>query len=159
MFKRISLAAILLASTAIAPAQSQTSGIEVGALNCVVEGGFGLLIGSSRDMRCEFQHANGTNAPVAYIGRIDKLGLDIGVTSDAYMTWAVVAAEPDIYQPGALAGTYGGASASASFAVGLGANVLVGGSADSFALQPLSVQNQTGLNLAVGLSRLVLERL
>ena len=33
---------------------------------------------------------------------------------------------------------------------GLGANALVGGSNNSFALQPLSFEGQTGLNVAVG---------
>ena len=40
--------------------------------------------------------------------------------------------------------------------VGAGANVLVGGSNRTFALQPLSVEGQIGLNFAVGISDLVL---
>ena len=36
------------------------------------------------------------------------------------------------------------------------ANVLVGGSQDSFALQPVSVSGETGVNVAVGLSRITL---
>jgi hypothetical protein len=59
---------------------------------------------------------------------------------------------------GALAGTYGGASAEATLAIGVGANVLVGGSNQAFALQPLSVQGQIGLNFAVGITNLTLER-
>jgi len=53
-------------------------------------------------------------------------------------------------------GTYVGASAEMSIAAGLGANVLVGGSNRSVALQPLSVQGQTGLNIAAGVSSLEL---
>ena len=68
----------------------------------------------------------------------------------------MVAASGDVYKPGSLAGAYGGAGASAAFAVGLGANVLVGGSQDSFALQPVSVSGETGVNVAVGLSRITL---
>ena len=55
---------------------------------------------------------------------------------------------------GMLTGTYVGASAEASIAAGLGANVLVGGSNRAVALQPLSVQGQTGLNIAAGVSQL-----
>ena len=57
---------------------------------------------------------------------------------------------------GMLSGTYVGATAEVSIAAGLGANVLVGGSNRSVALQPLSVQGQTGLNIAAGVSQLEL---
>ena len=65
----------------------------------------------------------------------------------------------------ALAGaviTYSGgtvttdASGNASFGLGLGANVLVGGSNRTISLQPLSVEGQVGVNLALGVARLTL---
>lgn len=49
-----------------------------------------------------------------------------------------------------------GASGSASFGLGLGANVLIGGSNRTISLQPLSVEGQVGVNLAVGVARLSL---
>ncbi|MGB9657775.1 MAG: DUF992 domain-containing protein, partial [Pseudolabrys sp.] len=55
-----------------------------------------------------------------------------------------------------LAGKYVGATAEASIAAGLGANVLVGGSDRTIALQPLSVQGQAGLNVAAGVAELIL---
>jgi len=55
---------------------------------------------------------------------------------------------------GALAGTYTGVSAEATVGLGLGANVLLGGSNKSFALQPISVQGQVGVNIAAGVARL-----
>ena len=70
------------------------------------------------------------------------------------MVWTVFA--PSNKKFGALAGQYGGASAEATVGAGLGANVLVGGSNRTVTLQPLSVQGQTGLNLAVGVSGLEL---
>ena len=48
---------------------------------------------------------------------------------------------------GALAGGYIGASGGAAIGVGVGANGLVGGLNNSFALQPVSVEGQTGLNV------------
>jgi hypothetical protein len=69
------------------------------------------------------------------------------------MTW-VVHSSTEGRMRGALAGTYSGAAAEATVGAGLGANVLVGGSNRSIALQPLSVQGQTGLNLAVGVAEL-----
>ena len=57
---------------------------------------------------------------------------------------------------GVLRGTYVGASGNASFGLGLGANVLVGGSHRTISLQPLSVEGQIGINLALGVARLTL---
>jgi hypothetical protein len=70
------------------------------------------------------------------------------------MVWAVYA--PSARGPGVLAGTYTGATAEATVAVGLGANALIGGSNRTVALQPLSVTGQTGLNLAAGVASLEL---
>ena len=64
------------------------------------------------------------------------------------MRWLVLAPSSNIYAPGALAGDYLGASAEVTAAVGAGANLLVGGMNGTFTLQPLSLQTQTGLNLA-----------
>ncbi|MBL8905590.1 MAG: DUF992 domain-containing protein [Rhizobiales bacterium] len=126
------------------------SGIRVGTLTCNVEGGVGLVLGSRRNMTCTFRPTSGRRE--AYRGRITRVGLDIGVTRRAKMTWLVFA--PGKLKPGSLAGNYGGASAQAAVGVGLGANVLVGGFKKSIALQPISVQGQTGLNLAAGVAGL-----
>ena len=58
---------------------------------------------------------------------------------------------------GELAGNYGGIGANASVGVGGGGNFLVGGPANAYALQPISVQGQTGLNVAAGVASLELE--
>ena len=129
---------------------SARSGIRVGTLTCNVEGGVGLVLGSRRNMACTFRPTSGRRE--AYSGRITRIGIDIGVTRRAKMTWLVFA--PGKLKAGSLAGNYGGASAQATIGVGLGANVLVGGFKKSIALQPLSVQGQTGLNLAAGIAGL-----
>lgn len=141
----------LLAASASANAQNQ--GIELGVLDCTVAGGAGFIIGSTKDVTCSYTPADANFAVETYSGRIDKFGLDIGETGETKITWAVLAPSSDIYAPGALAGDYVGASAEASVAVGAGANLLVGGSDKSFTLQPLSLQTQTGLNLAVGITQ------
>jgi hypothetical protein len=127
----------------------------VGTLNCEIEGGVGLIIGSSRTVACQFRQSNGEIE--RYTGTIGKLGLDIGVTGKTYMSWIVVHAAERRIGDGALAGNYVGASASAALGVGLGANALVGGNAKNFGLQPLSAQAGTGLNLAAGVTRLKLQ--
>ena len=89
-----------------------------------------------------------------YTGSITKFGLDLGATTGGEMVWAVDA--PTTRTFGALAGHYGGASGEATVGAGVGANVLVGGSNRTVTLQPVSVQGQGGLNLAVGVSELSL---
>ena len=58
---------------------------------------------------------------------------------------------------GELAGSYGGVGANASVGIGGGGNFLVGGPANAYALQPISVQGQTGLNVAAGIAGLELQ--
>jgi hypothetical protein len=60
------------------------------------------------------------------------------------------------YDSGRIAGKYFGVNAEASVITGGGANLLLGGFERSYALQPLSVQAQTGLNLAVAVQSLEL---
>jgi hypothetical protein len=146
-------AVALAAALAVATPASARSGVKIGSLNCRVEGGVGLILGSSKGMACRF-HPAGGGRPETYVGRITRLGVDIGFTKKAYMTWAVFA--PGKVKRGALAGSYGGASAEATVGVGLGANVLIGGFKKTIALQPLSVQGQEGLDIAAGIAGLSL---
>ena len=148
-----------LAAFAIASPASAQEGVEVGQLNCEVAGGAGFVFGSTKNISCTFTHADGSFPDEVYAGTIQKFGIDVGVTGDQVILWTVVSAQGDVYQPGALAGTYSGATASAAFVAGLGANVLLGGSEDSFALQPVSVSAGTGVNLAIGLAQITLERM
>jgi hypothetical protein len=126
--------------------------IEVGVLRCNVAGGVGLIVGSRRPMSCVFERAGRDEF---YEGRITRLGLDVGYTRRAAIVWAVFAPTRAI-PPASLAGRYGGVSAEATVGVGVGANALIGGSRRSVILQPISVQGQTGLNIAAGVSGLVL---
>jgi hypothetical protein len=148
----ISAGAVALAATlaAAAPAEAR-SGVKIGSLDCRIEGGVGLILGSSHKIGCRFHPAGGGRSEL-YVGRISRVGIDIGVTGKSYMSWAVFA--PGKVNHGALAGSYGGASAQATVGVGLGANVLVGGFKKTIALQPLSIQGQTGLNVAAGIAGL-----
>ena len=143
----------LVASVAPAEAPAQ-SGVKVGMLNCNVSSGWGLVFGSSRDVNCSFAPAQGKDE--RYKGTISKFGADIGYSSSAVMVWAVWAPTSSM-APGALAGDYGGVTASASAGVGAGANVLVGGFNKSFTLQPLSIEGNTGLNVAAGVAGLKLQ--
>ena len=140
-------AAALAACVGSAAAQS---GIQAGVLECRGSGSIGFLIGSVHEFTCIFRSANG-GPLVPYNGVVRKVGLDLGVTGGSVLGWAVFAPTRDI-GPGDLAGNYGGVSAGAAVGLGGNANVLVGGSNSSITLQPLSLQDQTGLNLAVGVA-------
>lgn len=142
--------AVLAATTQTAVAQQ---GVKIGRLRCNVSGGLGLIVTSTKEMACVYTSLHGYRE--RYFGTIRKFGLDIGATDRGVLAWAVFA--PTEGPPrGALAGEYGGVDASATIGVGLGANVLVGGSNRSIALQPLSVQAQTGLALSGGVAALAL---
>lgn len=135
-----------------AHAQDSSSGVKIGTLSCHESGGWGFIFGSSHDVQCTFSNGGRVEH---YEGSISKFGVDIGYQQSAVLVWAVVAPNNDA-GPDALAGHYGGATAAGAFGAGLGANVLVGGSTKSIALQPLSLEGVTGLNVAAGIGELTL---
>jgi len=145
-------AGLALAVLLFAPAaQAQ---VKAGVLSCDVSGGFGWVLGSSKSVSCIFT-PDRPGPTEGYVGVINKFGLDLGVTTRQSMVWGVFAPSDGPWR-GALAGSYVGATGEATFAVGLGANVLVGGSNRSIALQPVSVTGQTGINIAAGVADLQL---
>jgi hypothetical protein len=147
------LAALTIAAAigAPAPVLAQHERTKVGTLTCDISAGIGAIIASKKSVTCMFTPAHPGPKEV-YTGSISKFGLDLGATAAGEMVWSVYA--PSTRKFGALAGSYSGASAEATVGAGLGANVLVGGSNRTVALQPVSVQGQAGLNLAVGVAQL-----
>ena len=151
--RRVVLALALAAALAV-PASAQQGGTKVGVLTCKTSASLGLIVGSHQRISCTFNPDNGPAE--RYTGSIGRLGLDLGVTGGGVMAWAVFAPTSG-YHHGALAGTYGGGSGSVSVGVGVGANALFGGSHKSIALQPLSVEGNVGVNLALGVAALTLQ--
>jgi hypothetical protein len=127
---------------------------KVGMLTCKTSASLGLIIGSHQKLRCSFTPNSG-GAPEYYVGHINRLGLDLGFTAGGVMAWAVLAPTNGI-SPRALVGKYVGGSGDISLGVGVGANALVGGSRRSVALQPVSLEAQVGVNLALGVAGLTL---
>jgi hypothetical protein len=119
--------------------------IEAGTLNCRSLGPSGYIVFSAGVLDCVFTPASGASLP-HYQGTVQRFGAQIGFTNDAVLGWIVLAATSRL-GPGALAGGYVGASGGATVGVGLAANGLVGGLNNSFALQPISFEGQTGLNV------------
>jgi Protein of unknown function (DUF992) len=151
-YSRLLIGIAMAAALAAPSSAQQAGGAKVGALTCNTSASIGFIVGSHQKIRCTFAPDSGA-PPENYFGYINRVGLDLGVTTGGVMVWAVFA-PTNGYHHGALAGTYGGASGSASLGIGVGANALVGGSHRSFALQPLSVSGQVGINLALGVAGL-----
>lgn len=144
------LAATLMLTGAALADESHT---QQGVLKCDVEGGVGMILGSKKKMTCQFERKDGGTE--TYTGHVLKIGVDIGVTKESHITWAVLAPSGS-NDKGALEGTYDGATAQATVAGGVGANVLFS-AGNQVTLQPLSVQTQEGLNIAAGIGSVKLE--
>jgi hypothetical protein len=144
-----------LAITALIASLGSASALPVraGILQCQGGQHVGFVVGSVASLECVFQSEG--RRPEPYVATIHRLGLDLGVTQLTRLSWAVNAPTNRVGR-GDLSGNYGGVGANASVGVGFGGNFLVGGPANSYALQPISVQGQTGLNVAAGIADLEL---
>ena len=143
--------AALVATAALVHAQSGRT--PVGVLECRGGPKVGMVVGSVTNLGCVFR-SDGRPDDL-YTARITKIGVDLGITTETALSWAVFAPTARIGM-GDLSGNYAGVDASAAVGVGLGGNAMLGGSANSFALQPLSVQGQTGLSVAGGVQSMEL---
>jgi hypothetical protein len=138
----------------IASADAAPPVVRAGILQCQGGQNVGFVVGSVTSLECVFRSEG--RRPEPYIAKVQRIGLDLGVTEQTQLSWAVNAPSSRLGR-GELAGSYGGVGANASIGVGGGGNFLVGGPANAYALQPISVQGQTGLNVAAGIAGLELQ--
>lgn len=152
----IGLAAV--AAISATPAAAETPKVQIGVLVCTVAPSVGFVLGSVRDLGCELRTARiePYTVKATYKGTVSRFGIDLGITTANTLSWAVFAPTVDV-GPGALAGQYVGVSANAAWAIGGGVNVLLGGSTQTIALQPLSLEGITGASIAAGVADLKLE--
>jgi Protein of unknown function (DUF992) len=157
MFRRCSfLAALALIAMLAAPADAQSppSWTQTGMLRCVVNPSIGFIIAGHQSMECRFTQ-DAPNPPQAYEGALNMVGLNIGISAGGVFGWAVLAPTTGI-PAGALAGEYVGASGDIGLGLGVGTNVLIGGSGRTFALQPVSLEGSVAVDVALGVSALKL---
>ncbi len=147
MIRKIASLLAVAAIPALLAAPASADNVKLGLLTCEIDGGTAVVIASHKGISCTFKHSRGGGREY-YTGMISKIGIDLGVTDQGSLQWAVFALSSK-HKDGALAGDYVGATAEASIVTGGGANLLVGGFQKSFTLQPLSVQAQTGVNVAL----------
>ena len=150
------LFALVVLSIFVAPALAQSGKpwTQVGMPTCKLNPSIGFIIAGHQSMECRYVVGAG-GSPQAYDGALNMVGINIGITAGGILNWAVLAPTDGI-PAGALAGEYVGASGDVGFIVGVGANVLVGGSSRTVALQPVSVEGSVGANVALGVSALKL---
>ncbi len=135
---------------AVAPAKAD---VQTGMLTCRSPQPGTYVVASAQSYDCVYVPFAG--APQHYQGRLYRFGAQIGTSANTGMAWAVFAlgSRPG---SGSIAGNYGGVSAGAAVAIGGRANALVGGSGSSFALQPVSFEGETGLNVVASVTGLEL---
>jgi hypothetical protein len=147
------VAALAVAPVLVTGPAAAQARVQAGFLECRGLGTTSFIVGSVHELECVFRSDYGP--PVRYHGVVRKLGVDIGFTEQSSLAWGVFAPTRQI-GPGDLAGNYAGVTAGAAVGVGGNANALVGGSNNSLALQPVSIEGQTGVNVAVGVAELEL---
>jgi Protein of unknown function (DUF992) len=128
--------------------------VRAGILQCQGGQNVGFVVGSVTSLECVFQSEG--RRPEPYIATVRRYGVDLGFTDQTRFAWAVNAPAGRVGR-GDLAGNYGGVGANASVGVGFGGNFLVGGPQNNYALQPISVQGQTGLNVTAGIADIELQ--
>jgi hypothetical protein len=155
---RLLIATLAFVAALAAPAAAQApppSWTQVGGLACRVDPSIGFIFVGHQPMDCRFTPNNPALPAQFYDGAINTVGLDIGISAGSVLGWAVFAATQGV-GPGSLAGEYVGVSGEIGLGLGAGANVLIGGSARSVALQPLSLEGSIALNVVLGVSSLKL---
>jgi hypothetical protein len=147
---------VVLAAICAAPAIAQAPGpwTQVGMLTCKVNPSIGFIIAGHQSMECRFVPST-NSPPQAYEGALNMVGINIGISAGGILGWAVFAPTTGL-PAGALAGEYVGASGDLGIGLGAGANVLIGGSARTVALQPVSLEGSIAVNVALGVSALKL---
>jgi hypothetical protein len=151
------LSTIIIAAAALAGSFATAHAVpavQAGLLECRGGQNVGFVVGSVTSLECVFQSPG--RRPEAYVATVRRIGVDLGITAQTQFKWAVNAPNTRLGF-GELAGNYGGVGANASIGVGGGGNFLVGGPGNAYALQPISVQGQTGLNVAAGIAGIELE--
>jgi hypothetical protein len=128
--------------------------VRAGVLQCQGGQNVGFVVGSVTNLECVFQSEG--RRPEPYVAIVHRFGVDLGFTDQTQFSWAVDA-PTDRLGRGELAGNYSGVGANASVGVGFGGNFLVGGAENAYGLQPISLQGQTGLNVAAGVAGVELE--
>ncbi len=139
----------------LAPAAA-IAGDRVGTLQCKLMGNSLTVLVENQQVDCNYRDTKEGAEPVHYTGVLTKVGPNITINGQGELGWGVVAETSDPLGPGALAGEYAGGGVSGKIGVGGGGAMLVGGSNQTFSLQPFSIEAGSGLGWNAGVERLTL---
>ncbi|MDQ2634691.1 MAG: DUF992 domain-containing protein [Pseudomonadota bacterium] len=126
---------------------------QLGLLKCDTSIGIGEILVRKQTMSCVFTRTDGKTEN--YTGKVHQYGVEVGMVKEGHLAWAVFAASP-ASGAGLLAGKYGGVDASVAAGMGLGAEILVGGTGKAFTLQPFAVESEPGIGIAAGVEQVEL---
>lgn len=145
-----SLAAIFTLGSTAAEARFE----RVGTLECKVAPNVSFVVGSHRTAGCIFYALNRREIH-RYRANLTRIGVDLNISQGGTLVWAVHAHNKRLYR-GDLRGTYTGASGNIALGLGVGGNVLLGGSHNTIALQPLSGEGNVGVGISLGIGEITL---
>jgi hypothetical protein len=158
--KRFSPLLLILSTLLAAQAAFAEDTIQIGVLTCksIVGSRVNLIFRSTTDVYCEFKHSDGQVEH--YLGETGiAFGADLTFAKEEEIfAFAVLSASDVDVGSHTLAGRYVGGKASASLGVGIGAAMLVGGSRDNFALNPLALEGNKGFGASAGIGFLNIEK-
>lgn len=138
------------------PASFETAMAQAGTLSCMVQQGFGMVVGSTRTATCIFDHPGADSYSETYEANLSRIGLDVGVMPKQAMRWAVYT-PGGVAQPGMLTGSHPGASAEAAIGVGDGGKVAFqGDSGHHVVFQQMNAPMAIGVSFGFGQANLEL---
>ena len=150
---------VILTIAALVPSHANAQArLQAGVLVCAGDGDWSTTINSNKRFQCTFSSTNG-EVRGKYSAEIQDFSAAVGKSGNTVLMWLVFGPREKIgenYEPGRLEGTYIAAGVDSPKDMEFSADTLVGMGPRSFALQPISVQVQTGLSIATGVNTLVL---
>ena len=82
MMKRLIIGSLALAAVGTTPVVAQSAKwVQVGMLDCTIEGGVGLVLASRKNVACRYQPSNRALPQDAYVGTVTRYGVDVGALS------------------------------------------------------------------------------
>lgn len=155
---RSSLVALALATLAGTAAQAAAPSFpaapmrQAGTLTCTMEPGVGLVFGSTRATQCQFVSNRGGYSQT-YSGRLDRAGLDLGVTSGQTIAWRVLT-PGGASRSGMLNSIFAGPSAEATLLGGAGSQMSFDVRGERVVIEPIAYSGHAGFSFALGEARL-----
>jgi hypothetical protein len=151
---RAAATAMVTGFVLLLPVVGQTAqpGTQVGMLACQMSPRIDPTVESVQPIKCRFI-PDGGYPERAYVGEIDTVGSEVGITTDGVLVWDVFTPTGGREGEG-LVGVYAGASGNNSLGDGGSANVLFGGSNQTIALLPVALEGEVALGWGIAGLRL-----